>query len=103
MWLKFLACDKSALINHLSTIVVQRGVLQGLTDLLWVTVSDARLQNVLYVCSFHNCSVWAVDLTPLVIHLSSTHSIYSEFRSHVTETFHNLGPHSFLGYAPVKI
>lgn len=98
MWLTFLACDKSALINHLSTIVVPRGVLQGLTDLLWVTVSDARLQNVLYACSFHNCSVSAVNPTPLVIHLSSTHSIYSEFRSHSrTETFHNLvlGPHSF--------
>lgn len=40
----------------------------------------------------------AVNPTPLVIHLSNTHSIYSEFRSHRTKMFHNLvlGLNSFL-------
>lgn len=40
----------------------------------------------------------AVNPTPLVIHLSNTHSIYSEFHSHRTKMFHNLvlGLNSFL-------
>lgn len=40
----------------------------------------------------------AVNPTPLVIHLSNTHSIYSEFCSHRTKMFHNLvlGLNSFL-------
>lgn len=95
MWL-LLACDNNALINHSSTIVVQRGVLQGPSDLLWVTESDARLQDILYVCLFHNCFTCAVNPTPLVIHLSAQ-TPFIQFPCHGTETFHNLvlGPHSF--------